>query len=96
MSDLLTLGREAVRLATQDPAASQHLCASLLERAHQERAWDAVAVAERARGVAAMTLNAIPEAVTHLRAAVAAGRRAGSSHLTGEARMSLAFALALR
>lgn len=96
MSDLLTLGREAVQLATQDPAASQDLCASLLERAHQERAWDAVAVAERARGVAAMTLNAIPEAVTHLRAAVAAGRRAGSSHLTGEARMSLAFALALR
>jgi CHAT domain-containing protein len=96
VSDLLTRGREALQLATRDPAASQRLCDSVLQQAQREGAWDAVAVAERARGVAAMTLNAIEDAVTHLRAAVAAGRRAGSSQLTGEARMSLAFALALR
>jgi hypothetical protein len=73
VSDLVALGREALGLATRDPSASQRLCASVLERAHRDKAWDAVAVAERAKGVAAMTLNATQEAVTHLREAVAAG-----------------------
>jgi tetratricopeptide (TPR) repeat protein len=51
---------------------------------------------ERALGIAAMNLSEIEAAVTHLRAAVAAGRRAGSRHAVGEARMGLAAALTLR
>jgi tetratricopeptide (TPR) repeat protein len=55
-----------------------------------------VAVAERALGVAAMTLNDVDEAIRHLRAAVAAAERSRHRSVTGEARMSLASALALR
>ncbi len=51
---------------------------------------------ERALGIAAMNLSEIEAALTHLRAAVAAGRRAGARHAVGEARMSLASALVLR
>src|SRR3954470_20716654 len=50
---------------------------------------------ERALGIAAMNLSEIEAALTHLRAAVEAGRRAGSRHAVGEARMSLASALVL-
>jgi tetratricopeptide (TPR) repeat protein len=58
--------------------------------------WASNSIAKRALGVAAMQLRDLDEAVTQLRAAVTAGRRAASPRLVGEARMSLASALTLR
>ena len=54
------------------------LCATVLQTARQDKAWDVVAVTERALGVAAMTLNEVDPAIEHLRSAVAAGQRSGS------------------
>jgi CHAT domain-containing protein/Tfp pilus assembly protein PilF len=48
----------------------------------------------RALGLVALDLEGTREAIEHLRAAVAAARRAGSSRRRAEARMSLAHALA--
>ena len=58
--------------------------------------WSAVSVARRARGVAHMQLGRLEDAVTDLRAAIDAARRAGADDLAGEARMSLGPALMLR
>ena len=96
MVELRAAGREALQLAALDPTAAREICASILGPARRERLWDVVAVAERALGVAAMTLNELDQAIEHLRSAVTAGRRAGSGSVAGEARMSLASALVLR
>jgi tetratricopeptide (TPR) repeat protein len=96
VSDLLAAGREALQLATLDPAAAKTLSESLLEPARQDRSWEVIAMAERALGVAAMTLNDVDLAIVHLRSAVTAGIRATSRQVAGEARMSLASALLLR
>jgi len=58
--------------------------------------WAAASLAARALGVAALQGNELDRAITDLRAAVTFGRRAGVPQLVGEARMSLASALALR
>ena len=96
MTELRAAGREALRLAPLDPAAARAMCEPVLEMARRDRLWEVVAVAERALGVAAMTLNEVDQAIGHLRSAVRAGRRAGASEAAGEARMSLASALVLR
>jgi len=96
MSDLLTTAERALQSAALDPSGARILSGSVLETAVPLRAWEVVSTAERALGVAAMTLNEIDEAIGHLRTAVTAGRRAGSSRRVGEARMSLASALVLR
>ena len=96
MSDLLAAAEKALQSAALDPGGTRTLSRSVLETAVPERAWEVVSTAERALGVAAMTLSEIDEAIVHLRAAVLAGRRAGCSRRVGEARMSLASALVLR
>ena len=96
MSDLLAKAEKALQSAALDPAGARALSGSVLETAVPQRAWEVVSTAERALGVAAMTLSQIDEAIEHLRAAVIAGRRAGCSRRVGEARMSLASALVLR
>ena len=96
MSDLLAAAEKALQSAALDPGGTRTLSRSVLETAVPERAWEVVSTAERALGVAAMTLSEIDEAIVHLRAAVIAGRRAGCSRRVGEARMSLASALVLR
>ena len=96
MSDLPASAEKALRSAALDPAGARMMGEFVLGPARRQRAWDVVCTAERALGVAAMTLSEIDEAIAHLRAAVVAGRRAGSSNRVGEARMSLASALVLR
>ena len=96
MSDLLEAAEKALQSAALDPGGARTLSRSVLETAVPERAWEVVSTAERALGVAAMTLSEIDEAIVHLRAAVLAGRRARCSRRVGEARMSLASALVLR
>ncbi|WP_328470612.1 CHAT domain-containing protein [Actinoplanes sp. NBC_00393] len=87
---------EALRLATIDPARARVLAvrAESAARRAGDRAGESVSL--RALGVAAMQLRDLDEAVRQLRRSVAAARRAGSAQLIGEARMSLASALALR
>jgi tetratricopeptide (TPR) repeat protein len=96
VTELRGAGREALQLASLDPVAARKICESVLELARRGRIWDVVSVTERALGVAAMTLYEVDDAIEHLRSAVAAGRRAGSRQVAGEARMSLASALLLR
>jgi tetratricopeptide (TPR) repeat protein len=86
----------AMKLAALRPEAARTIGTPVVEPARRIGAWSTVSLAERALGVAAMNLNEIDAAVAHLRAAVAAGVRAGSRARTGEARMSLASALVLR
>jgi tetratricopeptide (TPR) repeat protein len=96
VTDLQASAAQALQLAALDPAAARTLSMSLLESARRHGAWDTVSSAERALGVAAMSLSEIDVAISHLRAAVAAGQRAGSRRGAAEARMSLAYALVLR
>ena len=93
---LETAAAEALRLAALDPAASRALSDAVLQPARLAGHWSVVSTAERALGVAAMSLSELDPAVRHLRAAVRAGQRAGSRRCAGEARMSLASALVLR
>ncbi|HMA47479.1 MAG TPA: hypothetical protein VKP11_09815, partial [Frankiaceae bacterium] len=84
---------EALRLVDGQPAHAWSLACEAARRADAERDHGATAVAERARGLAALHLAHLDTAVRHLRVAVAAAGRARSPHLVGEARMSLAFVL---
>ncbi|WP_203749268.1 CHAT domain-containing protein [Cellulomonas chitinilytica] len=93
--DLRARAEEALRLAGVDPGAATPLASHVAEQARLARDWATVCVAERAAGVAAMQQSRLDVAVERLRAAVAAGRRAGEPTRTGEARMSLAGALLL-
>jgi tetratricopeptide (TPR) repeat protein len=86
----------ALSLASSRPSDARDLGGSVLRPARRRGAWDVVSTGERAVGVAAMNLGDVDAAVTHLRAAVAAGQRAGSRRHRGEARMSLASALVFR
>ena len=85
--------REALRLTDDDPRQSIELASHVVGRARQRRDHATAAVAQRAWGLGALALQDTNDAVRHLRRSVNGGRRAGSSLLTGEARMSLAFAL---
>jgi tetratricopeptide (TPR) repeat protein len=94
--DLRGRAEEALRLASVDPAAARSEATAVASRARRERVWEAVCVAERAAGVAAMQQSRLDDAIAHLTSAVAAGRRSGARGCTGEARMSLAGALLVR
>lgn len=93
---LASTAEEALRLAALDPTAARLLGAEVVDHARADREWDTVSAAERALGVAAMNLGDLEASVDHLRRSVVAARRAGSGRRLGEARMSLASALALR
>lgn len=95
-SALEVAAAEALRLAALDPTASRLLSRAVLDDARLAGRWDVVSTAERALGVAAMSVSELDLAVGSLRNAVRAGQRAGLSRCTGEARMSLASALVLR
>jgi CHAT domain-containing protein len=88
--------REALRLAEDNPRRSVILAGAIARRARAERDMAAAAVAERALGLAAIHLDDPDTAMGHLREAVVLGRRAAAPRLVGEARMTLAFALAAR
>jgi CHAT domain-containing protein len=87
---------EALRLASVEPGRALAIAVDAERAARAAGDWAAESMAKRAHGVAAMHLGHLDDAVVRLRESVAAGRRAGSSRLTGEARMSLASALTLR
>jgi tetratricopeptide (TPR) repeat protein len=86
----------ALRLAESNPARAAELATSVTLRAHRDRAFDALSVASRARGVAALNLEDPDAALRHLRAAIRLARQANSAELAAEARVTLAFALAVR
>ncbi|MCA2211379.1 CHAT domain-containing protein [Jidongwangia harbinensis] len=86
---------EALRLASVQPARARQLALAAEQAARTVRDRNAQSVAKRALGVAAMQLRDLDEAVAQLRGSVAVARRAGSTRLAGEARMSLASALVL-
>ena len=85
----------ALRLATEDPERAGAIAVEALERAVEAGLAGAESTALRALGLAARSRNRIPEAITHLQAAVDAGDRAGEANLAAEARLSLAGALVL-
>jgi tetratricopeptide (TPR) repeat protein len=85
--------REALRLADGEPERSMELANQVAERARAEGDAAAESVAERALGLAILRLQDLNTALGHLRAAMALGRRAASSKLTAEARMTFAYAL---
>jgi tetratricopeptide (TPR) repeat protein len=95
-TDLQASAVDALQLSRLRPTEARAKAASILEPARRSGAWDVVSMAERAMGVAAMNLGEMEAALTHLRAAVAAGRRARSRHRVAEARMSLAAAMVVR
>ena len=65
MSDLLASAEKALQSAALDPAGARIMSGSVLETAVPQRAWEVVSTAERALGVAAMTLSEIDEAIAH-------------------------------
>jgi len=85
--------REALRLADDHPRTAADLAAEIAEQALTEHDLAAAAVARRALGLAAIHVDDLNTAIQHLRAGIALGRRAGSSLVAAEARMTLAFAL---
>lgn len=85
----------ALELARQEPLRAQSLAIEARDRAVEAGNAGAEATAWRAMGVAAQFLHHIPEAVSHLRAAVDAAERASDHNLAAEARLSLAAALVL-
>jgi tetratricopeptide (TPR) repeat protein len=86
----------ALEIATVQPATARDQAAAVLGSARDAADWLVASIAGRALGVALLQLNELDPAIGHLRAAVAAGLRAGSRRRTGEARMSLASALVVR
>ncbi len=87
------VAEEHLRLATVQPQDVLLRAAGLPELARQAGDWASCSVVQRALGVAAVQVGDLRAAVRDLRAAVASGRRAADPELTGQARMSLAFAL---
>ena len=85
----------SLRLATEDPDRAERLAIEARDRAIEDGLPGAESTALRALGVAARSRHRIPEALVHLRAAVAAAERAGDANLAAEARLSLAGALVL-
>ena len=85
--------REALRLAEADPGQSATLAAAVATQAQAAHDFAAAAIAERARGLAALHIDNAGTAMRHLRASITLGRRAGSPNLAAEARMTLAYVL---
>jgi tetratricopeptide (TPR) repeat protein len=88
--------REALRLAEANPARSAVLARAIAGRARQTRDLAPLSIAERVLGMTALQLQDPDAALRHLRAAIQAGRRAGSADLVAEARLRLAFVLTVR
>src|SRR4051794_7930230 len=82
---------EALRLADGEPGLALSLGSETSDQAAKLRAYDVLAVAQRARGLAALHLSDLDAAVSFLNESVVAARRAHSATLVSEARMSLAF-----
>jgi len=91
-SPVLAQADEAVRLVSADARAAERLARAALVAEDAETR----SVASRALGLAALELGDAGAAVAHLRRAVAEASAAGLKARTGEARMSLSFALLLR
>jgi tetratricopeptide (TPR) repeat protein len=90
------LALDALRLATTDPREGAIRAEVALRAALSEQDDVAAAIAERARGLAAIHMSDLDLAIRHLRAAVRRGQRARSTVVTSECRMTLAIALAMR
>ncbi|MGH4027055.1 MAG: hypothetical protein ACRDRV_20995, partial [Pseudonocardiaceae bacterium] len=95
-SQALGRAREALRLAESAPGQAVDLASSVARQAHQEGEVVARAVAERAWGLALRHRGDLDSAIAHLRHAVRLGHHGGSVDVAGEARITLAFALAER
>jgi hypothetical protein len=80
-------------LAQGSPREAHARGLDVVRRARRQGDVDAVTVAERALGLAALELREVAHAVGHLQRALAAARRAGLRQREGEARASLAGAL---
>lgn len=91
--DAAALAAEAHRLLGEDPRQARGLAERALGLARDRRDDETAAVALRALGLVGLELEGAPQALEHLRAAVAAARRAGSDARLAESRMSLAHAL---
>jgi tetratricopeptide (TPR) repeat protein len=87
---------EALRLAQSSPVKASALARSVILQARHDHVLEPHSVAERALGMAALQLEDPDAALAHLRASIQLGRQADSAELVAEARMSLAFALAVR
>jgi tetratricopeptide (TPR) repeat protein len=87
--------REALRLAEADPVRSVELASAVIDNASGSH-YDALAVAERALGLAAIQLEDLDTAIDHLRRAIRYGQRAQSPVLVAEARMTYAYLRTLR
>jgi len=87
---------EALRLAESNPVKSAALARSISIQAQRARDLESHSVAERALGITALQLEDPDAALGHLRAAIQLGQQAASAELVAEARMTLAFALAVR
>ena len=94
-SSTADLSSLTLRLATEDPDRAESLAIEARDRAVEAGLPGEESTALRALGVAARSRHRIPEALAHLRAAVAAAERAGDDNLAAEARLSLAGALVL-
>ena len=92
----LAEARRAMRLSDLDPGRAMPVAAAAVRLARRDRDSAATAVAERAWGQAMLHCGDMDGAIRHLRRAIASGDRAGSAVLSGEARMSLGFALLQR
>jgi tetratricopeptide (TPR) repeat protein len=88
--------RQALELVTADPRQASELAADLASQAAASADHEAGSIALRARGLAAVHLDAADAAVAYLRRAVELGHRARSPELAAEARMTLAYALSTR
>ncbi|MGS0683947.1 CHAT domain-containing protein [Nakamurella sp. GG22] len=87
---LRTAAMEALRVAESDPGKSVVAATALARRARVVGEFGAAARAECALGIAALHLENTDNAVRHLRAAAALGRRAGDAQIAVEARLRLA------
>src|SRR5215470_12558112 len=91
--NLVDAAGAALKLAETAPKRARGVAAQLARQAEAAGDWKACSVAERAHGLALRHCGDLDSAVLHLRLAIAHGRRAASPQLSGEARMTLAFAL---
>ena len=87
------LADEALRLADADPRRALETAKAATRLSHAEADLSAAAVAARATGLALFHLEDVEAAETKLREAVTLARRAHSSTLCAEVRMTLAYVL---
>lgn len=86
----------ALLLAEADPARATKIATEAVQLARTAHDHEATSVARRALGVAALHMHDPETAIRHIRAAIAAGHRAGSQELVVDARLRLAFVLNVR